>query len=405
VSEKQQDPSRFREALQNKVRSADEPDKGSPSGGGVTTAAAPRTSSSAQNILREPIRLLGPNLRDLAVFCRQLATLLDVGIPLVRSLRILSDRAQHPKLRRVADAVAKDVEEGRRLSDAFAKHPGVFSALLVNVARVGEYGGILEPSLNRLADTMEQKLIIRRKITSAMMYPIAALVVAFCVLLLILTYAIPIFAEVYADAPNAELPQITQNVIALSEFARNFWWLYIPGILLLVVLLYVFGRMPAGKRIYDWLRLKTPIFGGINTKINVARVTRNLGNLLAAGIPLLEALTIVSRTSENVIVGDAIGRARDNVERGGKMDAPLRETRVFPPMVVDMLTIGDEAGALDTMLLKVADIYDSDVDAALKGLSSLVEPLLIVLLGGAVIFIALAVLLPYFSLASAVGVE
>ncbi len=405
MSEKKEDPARLREALQSKVGAAKEPDKTSSVAEAVGAAMAPKPKPPReQSILREPIAIFGPNVRDMAVYCRQLATLLDVGIPLVRSLRILAQRSQHPRLRKVSTIVAQDVEEGNRLSDAFARHPRVFAPLLVNVARVGESGGILEPSLNRLADTMEQKLLIRRKITSALMYPVAALIVAFCVLLLILIYAIPVFAEVYAGA-NAELPALTRRVIAVSDFARDYWWFYIPLIVLIVFLLYVFGKSPGGRRLYDWLRLKAPIIGGINTKINVARVTRTMGNLLSAGIPLLESLNIVANTSENVVVGDAIARARDNVERGGKMDEPLRQSRVFPPMVVDMITIGDEAGALDTMFLKVADIYDSDVDSALKGMSSLVEPLLIVLLGGAVIIIALSILLPYFSLASVVGVE
>lgn len=404
MSENREEPSRLHEALRKKVHSAQEANR-TPGTTVSGTGGSERSFRPAmQKILRQRITFLGPNVRDMAVFCRQLATLLEVGIPLVRSLRILADRSQHPRLRKVSAMVARDVEEGNRLSDAFEKHPRIFPALLVNVARVGEAGGILEPSLNRLADTMEQKLIIRRKITGALMYPITALIVATCVLLLILVYAIPVFSEVYRDT-GAELPALTQMIISLSNFAQKFWWLILLGIILAVVLLIVIGRTPPGRRAFDWIRLKAPVVGGINTKINVARVTRNLGNLLTAGIPLMDALAIVARTSENVVVGEALENARENIEAGGKIDEPLRRSHVFPPMVVDMVTIGDEAGALDTMLLKVADIYDEDVDAALKGMSSLVEPLLIVLLGGAVILIALAVLLPYFSLASVAVVE
>jgi type IV pilus assembly protein PilC len=404
VSDNQENTPRLGDALRQKVESA-EPGKkaGGPAGKG---GPPPRKSAgrSIGKILDEPIALFGPRAADLAVFCRLLATLLDVGIPLVRSLRILSERSQHPRLKKVAGQVAQDVEEGRRLSDALARHPRVFSALLINVARVGEAGGILEPSLNRLAETMEQKVQIRKKVIGACMYPVTALLVAFVVLVIIMTKAIPVFAEAYAGM-NVELPGITLKIIALSNFASDYIYVYVPGLALLGFLAFAYGRTPAGKRLYDYLRLQLPILGGVNTKINVARSSRNLGNLLSAGVPLLEGLGIVARTSENTVIGKALTAAHDNVERGGKMDDPLRRGGVFPPMVIDMITIGDEAGALDTMLLKIADVYDTDVDTTLKGLSSLIEPLLIVLMGIVVIIIALAVLLPYFSLATAVGME
>ena len=237
------------------------------------------------------------------------------------------------------------------------------------------------------------------------MYPAVAMLVAVVVLVVILVKAIPVFASVYEDLPHAELPDITQKVINASEFVQG-WWK--PGIPILIVAfagLWAWGKTTMGRAVYDWLWLNAPIVGGINTKINVARSTRALGNLLEAGIPLLEGLAIVSRTSENVHIGKALAKARDNVERGGKMDDPLRRAHVFPPMVVDMMTIGDEAGALDTMLLKIADIYDMDVESSLRGLTSLIEPLLIVLLGGIVMIIALAVFMPYFGLARGVGLE
>lgn len=404
MSDKRKEPPRFRDILEDKVKSAEQAEQREGSSERPVRPAV-KATESALSLLDQPLSLFGPSLGDISAFCRQLAILLDVGIPLVRSLRILSERSQHPRLKKVAGQVASDVEEGRRLSEALARHPRVFTALLINVARIGEAGGILEPSLHRLAETMEQKLAIRKKIISACMYPVAALTVAFCVLLLILIKAIPVFASVYSEMLHADLPKITQRIIAVSRFASDYFVFYIPALILLVFVLFAIGRTAPGRYVYDWLRLRLPIMGLVNTKINVARCTRSLGNLLAAGIPLLEGLGIVSRTSENVLIGKALGSAHDNVERGGKMDEPLRRSKVFPPMVVDMITIGDEAGALDTMLLKVADIYDTDVDTALKGLTSLVEPILIVCLGGVVILIALGVLLPYFSLASSVGAE
>ncbi|OPZ17358.1 MAG: Type II secretion system protein F [candidate division BRC1 bacterium ADurb.BinA364] len=400
MADPKKEGSRFRQALQSKVQNADR-EKGE-------TKARPGSGPSALDglpIVGRDYSLTGPGLTDMAVFCRQLATLLEVGIPLVRSLKILSERSQHLRLKSVAAQVSRDVEEGKRLSEAFARHPKVFSSMMVNVARIGEAGGILEPSLNRLADTMEQKLSIRKKVVSACMYPIAALLIAFAVLLAIFVKAIPIFKEVYSEMGSAQLPKLTQKLIAVSEFSVAWWPYFIPAIAALFALYWLLDRSAGGRRAFDWLRLKLPILGGINTKIAVARFARAMGNLLTAGIPLLESLAIVARTSENTVVGAAIEKARANVERGGKMDEPLRKENVFPPMVVDMAAIGDEAGELDSVLLKIADMYDDDVETSLRGLTSLIEPVLIVFLGGIVIFIAMAVLLPYFSLAKSIGVE
>jgi type IV pilus assembly protein PilC len=354
--------------------------------------------------LKQEIAFFPPNTRDMAIFCRQLATLLDVGIPLLRSLKILSERTQHPRLKKVVGAVAARVEEGQSLSSSLAEHPKVFSALFVNVVRVGEVGGILDNSLKRLADILEKKSDIKKKIIAALAYPTAAFVVALGVIIVILAVAIPRFAEVYAKE-EADLPGITKVVLAISAFVRGYPFIYVPLILAAIIGIWFYGRTPPGKWMFDQLRLRLPVIGGINMKINVARFSRTIGGLLDAGIPLLEALNLSAQTSENVVVAKALKETHDSVEQGGKMDVPLRKNSIFPDMVVDMIAIGDEAGAMDTMLNKIADTYETDVDASLRGLTALIEPLLIVFMGFVVIFIALAVLLPYFNLVNVVGAE
>lgn len=354
------------------------------------------------SLLAREIALFPPNIRDMAVFCRQLATLLDVGIPLLRSLKILSERTQHPRLKKVVGEVAKKVEEGQSLSTALTAFPRVFSPLFVNVVKVGEVGGIIESSLKRLADILEKKAEIKKKIFSAVAYPVVAIVLAIGLIILMLAVAIPRFEQVYKEQ-EVQLPGVTRIILAISHFIRDYPVIYVPIIVIVIVLLYAYGRTPAGKKTYDWLRLRLPIMGPINVRINVARFTRTVGGLLAAGIPLLEALNVAFRTAENLVVATAIQQTHDTVERGGKMDEPLRKNPVFPPLVIDMIAIGDEAGALDTMLNKIADVYESDVDAALKGLTAVIEPVLIIFLGFVVIFIALALLLPYWSLVRVIG--
>ncbi|MBN1476300.1 type II secretion system F family protein [Candidatus Sumerlaeota bacterium] len=353
---------------------------------------------TVRQILGTRISLTGPKVQDIATMCRQLATLIDVGIPLLRSIKILAERTQHPQLRQILREIADDVEQGSPLSTAMKKHPRIIPPLITNIVQIGEKGGILEDTLRRLAEIYERKAEIKRKVLAAMAYPIAAIIVAISVVALIFAYAIPVFQEVYTQKENVELPRITQQVIAVSEFVRGWWALYIPLLVLIFILAVWYGRTVPGRRLYDRLRLRLPIMGPINIKINVARVTRTLSNLLSAGIPLLEALSSTATSSENVIIAEALIRTRDSVEEGEKMEPALRESRVIPPMVVDMIAIGDEAGALDNVLDRMADVYEGEVDASLKGLVALIEPLLIIFLGIVVILIAFAILLPYWNI-------
>lgn len=363
-------------------------------------APPPRPSAldTAALILRTEVSLRGPRLPDLAHMCRQLATLINVGIPLLRALRILSQRTRHPKLRQVMHEAAEDVERGSTLSASFARHPKIMPPLITNIIRIGETGGILEGALLRLADIYERKADLKRKVLAAVAYPVAALTVAVIVLLLIFAYAIPVFENVYTQKEGAQLPDITLTVLAISNFVRFWWPIYIPLLLALIVLAYLWGQTPSGRRFYDAVSLRLPVFGGLNTRVNVARFTRTLAALLSAGIPLMEALSATAESSDNVVVAKTLMDTRATVEAGGKLEDALRQSRVIPPIVTDMIAIGDEGGALDTMLDRMADTYEGEVDAAIKGLVALIEPLLIIFLGLCVIIIALAVLLPYWNI-------
>lgn len=353
-----------------------------------------------ESLLGKQIHLIGPSNQDRAVFCRQLATMIDAGIPLLRALQMLSKRTPHRKLAKAIQHVAQQVEAGQSVSSAMEERVQIFTPLVVNIVRVGEVGGILEESLARLAQIIESKSEITRKIRSAMMYPAVAICVAFLVVVAILIYAIPVFSEVYANA-NTELPQATRIVMAFSDLALKVW-LWAPILIAAIVGWVLFSRTPRGKWVTSYLSLKLPIVGRIARKIGVARFSRTLSGLLSAGIPLIEGLSISADTNENLLIGDALRRVQGHVETGEKMGLPLAQTGIFPALVVDMISIGEETGTLDIMLEKIADVYDADVDSSLTGFASIIEPLLIVLLGGMVIFIALAVLLPYFNMVSVI---
>ncbi len=391
-------PSSLQEALARKSgRPAETLRRDGEALGSAPGEAAPRTRRGL------PSFSFGPGPLDRAVFCRQLATLIQVGIPVLKALQLLSVRTPNLRLRRAVADAALGVEEGQPIHAAMARHERTFSPLVVSIVRVGETGGILESSLQRLADIMEGKARIRRRIWSASMYPAVALFVAVLVVTIIMVQAIPVFAEVY-NQQGAELPDSTQIVIGMSNFFVAFWPLVFLLIAAIVVGLVWWGRTRSGHRAYSWGALHMPVTRGISRKLAVARSCRTLGELLVAGIPLTEAIAITADSSENAIVADAWRRVLVHVERGERMSDPLARAGVFPPLVVDMIAVGEETGTLDVMLLKVADTYDTEVDASLNGISSIIEPVLIIILGGVVLFIAFAVLMPYFNLANVVGV-
>lgn len=354
-----------------------------------------------ESLLSSAISIGGPNHLERALFCRQFAMLIEVGIPVMRALQMLQRRTSNRRLQKAVAATARGVESGQPIYQAMQQHERVFSSLVVNIVRIGETGGILQDSLNRLADIMEGKARMKRQIISATMYPFVALLVALFVIGIIMVKAIPIFADVYKSAGRGdELPEVTKMVIAISSFLSDSWIWLIVIVIGVIIGWRIFAQTTSGKRFLSVFYMRTPILRGINQKIAVARMSRTLGGLYTAGVPLVDALAITADTSENTMMADALRRVHGQVEKGERMAEPLGAAHVIPPLVVDMIAVGEETGTIEQMLVKVSDIYDDDVRATLNGLASIIEPLLIVVLGGLVIFIAAAVLFPYFNLAS-----
>jgi type IV pilus assembly protein PilC len=389
------------EAL-SRVKGAEEPGKSHAPG--VSTREIGHMTPEEQSSIGRPVTMWrGPSHLDRAVFCREFATLVEVGIPVLKAIKMLAQRTAHKRLRAAVADAAQAVEEGQSVHQAMALNMKVFSPLVVNIVRVGELGGMLEDSLVRLAEIMESKSRIRRRIISASMYPAVAMVVALVVVVVIMTTAIPEFAQVYKDI-GADLPGSTQVMIKISDVIVSSWWALAIAAVLGVIGLKMWAQTPGGARFFSWFQLRMPILRGVNQKIGTARFTRSLGGLLKAGIPLTEALVITADSSENLLIADALRDVHRSVEGGERMAGRLVEAGVFPELVSDMIAIGEETGTLDKMLVKVAEIYEEETDATLAGLTSIIEPLLIAGLGGIVIFIAFAVLKPYFNLASNIDI-
>lgn len=350
------------------------------------------------------IKVMGPGLKQVTLFCHQLSTLLNVGISLQRGLQILHQRTHHPQLREVIGEVSKSIDEGKSFSTALAEHPSVFPPLIVNVVKIGESGGILESSLARLSEILYSKLAIRRKIIAASTYPMIVLLVMILVISVVLIVAVPRFAEILQAESTTELPWITTFIIGLGSFFETYWSALFFAAFVTVVVGWWHMKTPTGARFWEGVGYLIPKFRNLPVNINIARSTRSLGGLLAAGIPLLEALQVTAESSESHKMRDALNRVYLSLETGGKFETPLRcEEHIFPPIVTDMIAVGEEAGALDTMLLSIADNADSEVEAGLDTLQSTIEPVLILLMGVSVLFVFLALFLPYFSLISAVG--
>ena len=335
--------------------------------------------------------------KDLAVFTRQFSVMIGAGLPLVQCLEILGTQAEDKQFGEVILATRAEVEGGASLADAMSKHPKAFDSLFTNMIAAGEAGGILDAILKRLATYIEKAVKLKGQVKSAMVYPIAVVVIATVVVGLILWKVIPTFATLF-EGLGAQLPMPTRIVIALS----NGLVLYGPFLIVgLVAVSFGLGRFystPRGRRIIDGIVLKLPVLGIMMRKIAVARFCRTLSTLLASGVSILEALDITARTAGNAVVEDAIQTTRTSIEGGETIAAPLRQTAVFPPMVVQMISVGESTGALDTMLSKIADFYEEEVDVAVAGLLTLLEPIMIALLGVVVGGIVIAMYLPIFAL-------
>jgi type IV pilus assembly protein PilC len=340
----------------------------------------------------------------LTTFTRQLATLVDAGLPLLRGLRVLEKQEKNPTLKNILGELALSIEGGSTFSEGLAQHPKVFNRLFVNMVKAGELGGVLEVVLARLSEFMEKAQKIKGKVVAAMFYPCAVLVVATVILMILMVYVVPKFKEVFNGMlDGAQLPAFTRLVLGISEIIKDHILYALGGVVVVWIAMVLFGRTKVGRRIFDKIKLKAPVFGPVVTKVAISRFTRTLGTLISSGVPILQALTIVRETSGNVIVGNAVLMIHDSVKEGETITAPLEASRVFPPMVVSMVDVGEQTGALPEMLLKIADNYDEEVDNAVSAMTSLLEPIMIVFLAVVVGSIVIAMFLPLIALMNNVG--
>ena len=342
----------------------------------------------------------------LTTFTRQLATLVDAGLPLLRGLRVLERQEKHPTLRRIIVDLASAIEGGSTFSEALAQHPKVFSKLFVNMVRAGELGGVLEVVLNRLSEFMEKAQKIKGKVIAAMFYPVAVMVVAGAILIVLMVFVVPKFKQIFSDMLEGQsLPAFTNVVLGISEaIANNF----IVSFLVLVgsfIAFKVFIAMKFGRRVWDKFKLIMPVLGPVVSKVAISRFTRTLGTLVSSGVPILQALTIVKETAGNVIIGEAVSAIHESVKEGETITAPLETSGVFPPMVISMVDVGEQTGALPEMLMKIADNYDDEVDNAVAAMTSLLEPIMIVFLAVVVGSIVIALFLPLITLIDQLGGE
>jgi type IV pilus assembly protein PilC len=335
--------------------------------------------------------------RELAIFTRQFSTMIDAGLPLVQCLNILAEQSESKNLRTVTATVGRSVEEGATLAESLRKHPRTFDDLYTNMVEVGETGGILDVVLQRLALYIEKAASLKRKVKSALVYPSSIIGVAALVITFMLTFVIPTFATMFKEM-GAELPLPTRVVIALSDFVRGYFWLIGLALVGAVFGLRSYYRTDNGRSTIDALLLKLPVFGVIFRKVAVARFTRTLGTLVQSGVPILEALRITASTAGNKVVERAVLQCRASVTEGKTLAEPLKASGVFPPMVTQMVSVGEQTGALDAMLGKIADFYDDEVDTAVATLTSLLEPIMIVFLGVVVGGLVVAMYLPIFKL-------
>ena len=335
--------------------------------------------------------------KDLAIFTRQFSVMIGAGLPLVQCLEILGTQAEDKNFGEVILATRASVEGGASLADAMKKHPKAFDALFTNMIAAGEAGGILDAILQRLATYIEKAVKLQSQVKSAMTYPIAVVVIASVVVGVILWKVIPTFATLFAGL-GADLPLATRIVIAASNFLVRFMPLIIAGIVGITFAFRSYYATTGGRRVIDGIVLKLPVLGILMRKIAVARFCRTLSTLLSSGVSILEALDITARTAGNAVIEEAIVSTRKSIEGGETIAAPLQQTAVFPPMVVQMISVGEATGALDTMLSKIADFYEDEVDIAVAGLLTLLEPIMIALLGGVVGGIVIAMYLPIFAL-------
>jgi general secretion pathway protein F len=336
-------------------------------------------------------------LQEVAITVRQLSTLLSAGLPLVESLTAIIEQVPNPALKKIVTQVRERVNEGSTLADAFAQHPRIFSPLFVNMTRAGERSGALEIVLERLADFTENQVAFRHKISAAMVYPILMTFVGIGVLGFLLGYVIPTVTQIFEDFKQS-LPLPTLILMMVSDGLRRFWWVGVVGLALVLLGIDRYSRTEAGRLVLDRVKIKAPIFGPLALKVAIARFTRTLAILLKSGVPVLTSMDIVKNVVGNRVLEHVIEEARDNIREGQDIAAPLRRSQLFPPLATHMIAVGEKSGKLEDMLMRVADAFETDVETSVQGLTALIEPLMILLMGSVIGFIALSILLPIFQI-------
>ncbi|HAR98501.1 MAG TPA: pilus assembly protein PilC [Syntrophus sp. (in: bacteria)] len=339
--------------------------------------------------------------KDVVVFSRIFSTMINAGLPLIQCLELLASQEQNKTFAGIIRAIKEDIEGGSTLTDALKKYPKIFDELFVNLVAAGEAGGILDVILSRLSAYMEKAMKLKSKVKGAMTYPASVLVISLGVVAVLLLKVIPVFQKMF-EGMGGTLPAPTQFLVNASKFAQNYFYVFIIVIVAVVFAYKRFVATEKGRYAVDSMALKAPVFGQLIRKVAVSKFTRTMSTMMSSGVPILEALNIVSKTAGNVIIENALMQTRKSISEGKTIAEPLMETDIFPPMVVQMIAVGEATGALDTMLAKIADFYDDEVDAAVDALTSLLEPFMMVFLGGVVGGMIIAMYLPIFKLASVV---
>lgn len=335
--------------------------------------------------------------QDLSLMTRQLATLVGAGLPLVECLGALVEQVDNAKQKKILSQVRERVVEGGTLADAMKAHPSVFNDLYVNMVRAGEASGALDLVLVRLAEYTERSAALRAKVRSALTYPVFMGIASMAILFFLLSYVVPKVTRIFEET-HAELPMVTIVLLAISGFLSNYWWLIVGLVLIAVLAVRVSTRTPAGRLRFDRLTLRIPYFGKVLKKVALARFARTLSTLLLGGIPLLQSLDIVKHVVSNMVLANAIEDGRNSIREGHSVADPLKKSGLFPPLLVHMIAVGEKSGELESMLARAADAYDGEVEASVSALSSIIEPMLVIFMGGVVLFIVMAILLPIFEL-------
>src|SRR3954470_7046512 len=381
-------------------------EKSDKKGGGKGAPKAKKKGGGANINIKIPGLSGRVKSKVLTTFTRQLATLVDAGLPLLRGLRVLEKQEKNPTLKSIIAELALSIEGGSTFSEGLAQHPKVFNRLYVNMVKAGELGGVLEVVLNRLSEFMEKAQKIKGKVIAAMFYPVAVMVVAIVIMGVLMVYVIPQFKSVFAGMlEGAQLPSFTRFVLAISDAIKDHFLVTLAGVAVVVIIFMLIIRTKLGRRIFDKFKLKMPVVGPVVSKVAISRFTRTLGTLVSSGVPILQALTIVKETAGNVVIANAVHSVHESVKEGETITAPLEASGVFPPMVISMVDVGEQTGALPEMLLKIADNYDDEVDNAVAAMTSLLEPIMIVFLAVIVGSIVIAMFLPLIDLMNRVGGE